>query len=451
MGRSLRGEFAYQTVYRYLAALIDEAQRSGQYRLPSLRTLSRRLRVSLATVQAAYVLLEHEGRVLSVPKSGYFVCRQPVEGAEALPGRTVVPAQPLLEQALFAHERRLSRQRARSATLWEDTGSARLRTALAERYTRSSSQYWRAEDVHLGPDVQTLLETALAPLALHGSTALVATPCCWRLLRALQRAGLQVLDVPLDAAGSPDLDALARLLSRESVRMLVMPSCLGMPLGRLMSQHDQQQIARLLVLHPVWLLENDLDSEHCFGTPPNSRLRDWVDVRWLLVLGSLEASMGAEAPYAYVLSRHPALAEVVAQRGFLLAPLRLQALGQMFAKGEVDAQLGRLRAELHGRMECFCQQLAVQLGEKVIFAMPDGGRTLWVRLRQPVPASGVMAALSGSAVHVLSGTQFSQQERYDSYLALAWLGDQPDALRDALELMGEALELRCGHLIASEG
>lgn len=68
MGR----EFAYQVVYRYLVALIDEAERGGQPRLPSLRALSRRLGVSLATVQAAYSLLEHEGRVHSVPKSGYF-------------------------------------------------------------------------------------------------------------------------------------------------------------------------------------------------------------------------------------------------------------------------------------------------------------------------------------------------------------------------------------------
>lgn len=106
---------------------------------------------------------------------------------------------------------------------------------------------------------------------------LVHSPCCWQVLRALARAGMRVLEVPLDTRGNPDLRALARLLGSEPVRMLVMPSCLGMPQGRLFSAHYQQQLGQLLGQHPVWLLENDLDSEHCYSGPPNTRLRDWVD------------------------------------------------------------------------------------------------------------------------------------------------------------------------------
>ena len=70
MEQSGSGEFAYRKVYRYLEALIDQAPRSGPCRLPSLRVLARRLRVSLATVQSAYSLLEEEGRVQCLSRSG---------------------------------------------------------------------------------------------------------------------------------------------------------------------------------------------------------------------------------------------------------------------------------------------------------------------------------------------------------------------------------------------
>ncbi|TNB23408.1 GntR family transcriptional regulator, partial [Klebsiella pneumoniae] len=73
MARTAAGEFAYRRVYRYLEALIGQATAGGPNRLPSLRELSRRLRVSLATVQSAYSLLEEEGRVHCLPRSGYFV------------------------------------------------------------------------------------------------------------------------------------------------------------------------------------------------------------------------------------------------------------------------------------------------------------------------------------------------------------------------------------------
>lgn len=446
----MRREFAYQTVYRYLETLIDETTRGGQRRLPSLRALSRRLRVSLATVQAAYGLLEHEGRVLSVPKSGYFVQADGKTGAAVTPASPpAVPAHHFMEHLLFAHERRLSRQRARSSVA-QGTGEIRLRHVLAERYTRSSRQSWHAEDVHLGPDLQALLETLLAGLALQGSTVLVASPCCWRVLRALQRVGMQVLEVPLDHHGGPDLGSLARLLGRESVRMVVMPSCLGLPMGRLMSPQDQRQIAHLLALHPVWLLENDLDSEQCFAAPPGSRLRDWVDPRWLLVVGSLEALVGAEAPYAYVLSRHGALAEVFALRAFQLPPVRQQALAQMLGKGEIDEQLGRRRVELRVRMEQLCQHLEACLGGQVTYEMPAGGHVLWLRLLQPVPSDRFVAALSGPALQVLAGSQFSVQGRYQQYLALTWAGDRPEALREAIYRLGQVLELRCGRQLGSE-
>ncbi|PVZ39109.1 GntR family transcriptional regulator [Pseudomonas sp. CC120222-01a] len=430
MGR----EFAYQVVYRYLVALIDEAERGGQLRLPSLRALSRRLQVSLATVQAAYSLLEHEGRVQSVPKSGYFA--QVGLQAGLADVAHVLPAQPLLERALFAHERRLGRLRTRPA---QGLGGPRLRDALAERYTRSSRQYWRPEDVHLGPDVQALLETLLLALALRGCTVVVASPCCWRILRALQRCDMRVLELPLDSGGGPDIGSLSRLLGREPVRMMILPSCLGFPVGRLMPQRAQQQIGDLLALHPVWLLENDLDSELCFYTPADSRLRDWVDPRWLLILGSLEAAMGAEAPYAYLLGGHPALADAFNQRAFQLAPMRQQALAQMISSGEMDEHLGRMRVALPGRMAQLCQHLSAVLGGQLVFDMPEGGCALWVRLPPESVGAQAVAATAGSALQVLAGEQFSVHGRYRQFLALTWLGEEPGALIEALEGLARGL------------
>ena len=193
MSRSARGEFAYQTVYRYLERLIGEADRNGEGRLPSLRDLARRLRVSLATVQSAYSLLEHEGRVRSVPKSGYFVraCLQDeAQAANPRPQPLSALHVPLscstaLERALLLQERRLSRQSAcEESGLRRAVGGAQLRNALAARYTRSSRLCWSAEDVHLAPDVQALLQTLLSALHLRGATALVASPCCWRPARS---------------------------------------------------------------------------------------------------------------------------------------------------------------------------------------------------------------------------------------------------------------------------
>jgi DNA-binding transcriptional regulator YhcF (GntR family) len=64
--------FAYQAVYRYLMRLMAETAGDDNARLPSLRQLAERLNVSISTIQYAYSLLEKEGRVYSVAKSGYY-------------------------------------------------------------------------------------------------------------------------------------------------------------------------------------------------------------------------------------------------------------------------------------------------------------------------------------------------------------------------------------------
>jgi DNA-binding transcriptional MocR family regulator len=162
------------------------------------------------------------------------------------------------------------------------------------------------------------------------------------------------------------------------------------------------------------------------------------------MMGSFEAAVGGEAPYAYVLGRHATLTEAFAQRAFQLAPLRLQALALMLGKGEIERQSEKLRAELQWRMECLGQQLRLQLGEQVSFQMPEGGWTLWLRLRRPVPLDGIVAALSGTVLRVVPGGQHSLQVRHQQYLALRWVGEGLDALQQALEKLAQALELRCG-------
>src|SRR3546814_6592665 len=70
-------DFAYQAVYRYLTTLINELGADARVRLPSLRQLAERLSVSISTIQYAYSLLEKEGRVYSVAKSGYYALPVP--------------------------------------------------------------------------------------------------------------------------------------------------------------------------------------------------------------------------------------------------------------------------------------------------------------------------------------------------------------------------------------
>lgn len=447
MGKTCGRVFAHQAVYRYLVELIEQPRPCGDQRLPSLRDLAQRLDVSLSTVQHAYARLEHEGRIRSVPRSGYYVNRSvgPLRAGPLgrLPSDLPLPDLPALEHALLAEERRLARQLARAGGDQRLAGDVMLRNALAARYTRASRHCWSAGDVCLATDLQALLETVFAVLGFAGATVLVASPCSWRWLRLLQCAGGKLIEMPLDPHGRADLQALAQLLASEPVRLASLPSCLAAPPGRRVPAQEQLAVATLLERHGIWLLENDLDSEHCFEEPPEARLRDAVDPGRLLVLGSLEAYAGAEMPYAYLLGQQADLHAAMALRDFRLPPLRQQALARLLAKGQVDGHLRRLREELAARAAILGAQLIDRFGGALAFEAPEGGRGLWVRLAHAVDAQRILALPPVAGLRMIPGECFSLQGRYREHLSLAWEGGDLEQLRRALARLAEILA-RCG-------
>ena len=116
-----------------------------------------------------------------------------------------------------------------------------MRTALAERYTRSTDNYWQADDVYIGADLHSVLGLSLRALELVDTVALVESPCSWAILRQLQAANIRVIEMPLDAHGRFDLDALQGMLTREPIRLAVLSSTVNIPHGSLMPAHDKQQ------------------------------------------------------------------------------------------------------------------------------------------------------------------------------------------------------------------
>nr|WP_280043358.1 PLP-dependent aminotransferase family protein [Pseudomonas sp. Hg5Tf]MDH2558568.1 PLP-dependent aminotransferase family protein [Pseudomonas sp. Hg5Tf] len=432
----------------------------GSYsKLPSLRDLAQRLNVSISTIQYAYSLLEHEGRVQSVPKSGYFasggnVPALPFAGEDLLqdlqqyarsPQMLVFSGAhslPSMEASLLGVERQLLRQYPRPLGPVHPCGELELRTALAARYTRSVALYWNAEDVYLALDLRSLFETLLAALELQGCTILVTSPCSWRLLRILQSAGLRVIELPLGADGALDLERFASLLEREPVRMVMLASRLNSPHGSLMPSAQHQAIAQLLAQHDVWLLENDLDAEYYFAANPQACLREMVDPQRLLVFSSLERSVGAEAPYAYLLSRHGQrrLQRQFLARGFRLPPLRQQAVARLYAKGRIDVHLAQARLRLRERVTHLYRQMQIQLGSQLHFQMPAGGVTIWAQVQMPTDSRMLFNRLLRQGLLIEPGEVFSLHGDYRQYLRLGWPSGAQGDLQSGLSVLSEELQ-----------
>src|SRR5512145_2660593 len=72
----------YEEIAARVGGLIEQGTYRPGERIPSIRTMSRQMQVSINTIMEAYAHLENKGVVEARPQSGYYVrCRLPEPGA----------------------------------------------------------------------------------------------------------------------------------------------------------------------------------------------------------------------------------------------------------------------------------------------------------------------------------------------------------------------------------
>lgn len=455
-------DFAYQAVYRYLTTLINELEVDARVRLPSLRQLAERLNVSISTIQYAYSLLEKEGRVYSIAKSGYYALPAPstttLDGGGDLletlyvnarrPGMLVLSAdepasmQPL-DSPMLLLERELLRQYPRSSQMpSQPWGELELRTALAARYTSSPARCWNADDVYIGADLRGVLEILIGVLALRGATVLIESPCDWVVLRLLQAADINLIELPLLAGGEIDIEQLEQLLESETVRLVMLSSVLNMPTGSFVPEENRRAIAQLLERYGTWVLENDSHTDLAFeaGATP---FRDLLDPDRLIVYSTFEKTIGPEAPYGYVLSRQLTLQlqRHFLLRAFRLSPIRQKAIARLYSNGRIDQHLLVLRRLLRESAVSTTQLLRERLGDSVQWVEPQGGATIWMRSTRRVDLRRVFRRLLAQRIVIAPGELFSLHGLYGQHMRLTHTLNGPQDLDAALCALTDALRL----------
>ncbi|QHF44890.1 GntR family transcriptional regulator [Pseudomonas sp. S35] len=441
---TLRGErqadFAYQAVYRYMISLINEVSTDTRVKLPSLRQLAGRLNVSISTIQYAYALLEKEGRVYSVSKSGYYawpISSSPsawVSGdlldrlyaAARRPGMVVLSGEePALlasmDAALLRLERELVRHYPQHLQPWsQPCGVWELRAALAARYTSSPTRCWHADDVYIGADLRGVLDILIEVLGLRGTTVIVESPCDWLILRLLQDAGVHLIELPWTPEGDLDRATLERLLRDETVRMVLLSSTVSLPSGVMMSPGDRLSLAQLLGQYGCWLLENDTCGELGYDSP-HTALRDLVSPDRLIVFSSFEKQLGSEAPYGYLLSRRLSneLQRQFLLRSFRLSSIRQRAIARLYQSGRIDQHLRILRQQLSEQATQMSQRLAQHLGDQVAYRRPVAGAAFWLSSTRAVDMRKVFQSLLAQHVVIAPGELFSVSGLHHQNLRLS--------------------------------
>jgi DNA-binding transcriptional MocR family regulator len=456
----------YSEVAAQMTRLIERgAYRPGQ-RVPSVRALSRQLRVSVTTVLAGYRCLEAAGVLEARPRAGYFVpnagprapasCR--VEGPalvqnvslvlrllhemrrdDVVPFNGALPGpEGLLLEPLTRALRATTRRSAIVAKYEPPPGSRALREQIA-RHSLAAGLALAPDEITITSGAQEALYLALATVTRPFDVVAVEAPTYYGVLQAAEALALRVIEIPTHPTRGLSLASLRDALERYPLRAVVAAPSYTNPSGGCMREEERRELVDMLARAEVALIEDDLygDLTHEGERPRAAKAFDRQGR--VLLCSSFSKVISPDVRVGWVVAgRYQAALErrKVAMNTSSCAFVQ-HAVSVLLADGTHARHLRRVRALFAERARAMAEAVMRLFPAGTRVSAPRGGFLLWVELPAEGPsASALYERALSRGIALAPGPIFSSNARFEHHFRLNSAIFQPERL-PALATLGE--------------
>lgn len=465
-----RDGLLYEQVAARVEKMIEQGVLKPGERIPSVRQVSQRQRVSMSTAFQAYFLLESRGLIESRPRSGFYVAYRtrelPPEPTTSRPSLaatdvgvdeqvarvfsaaadpTFAPlgaASPSPELLPVTKLRKLMievlREHPDEAVTYDlPPGHAPLRRQIARR-----SIDWgcalAAEDIVTTVGCMEALNLCLRAVARPGDTIAIESPTYFGVLQAMQSLGLKALEVATDPRTGLCLDALEEALSRRKVAACLVIPNFNQPLGSLMPDDKKERLAAMLAEREIPLIEDDLYGDLHFGTARPRTVKSYDKDGLVLLCSSFSKTL---APGYRVGWTAPGRYREQVERLKLMTSVATPTLQQMvvarlLADGGYDRHLRGLRQAFSVQTKLMAQGVAASFPEGTKVTRPQGGFVLWVELPPELDALELHRRGLEKKIGIAPGTIFSAKGRYRNFIRLNCGFPWSDRIEQAVTTLG---------------
>ncbi|MBT00384.1 MAG: PLP-dependent aminotransferase family protein [Oceanospirillaceae bacterium] len=461
----------YEQISEELRNRIERGFYSPGSRLPSIRSLSRDYKVSIATAQEAYHVLEEQGLVHAKPKSGYFVqCRptptqmpsvtrpvqRPVEvsqwsqvmdligtsgqtdmirlgyGAPDFSGPTLKPLQRALNGSLS------SSNLMRSFDYESLRGSVALRTQIARRCIDSGCQL-HPDDVVITTSCQEALSISIRAIVQPGDVVAVDSPSFYGSMQAIKAFGLKAMEIPTDPVTGISLDALEMALEQWPIRLLqVTPTC-NNPLGYTMPQSHRQRLIKLAQRYDLAIIEDDIYGDLSYEYPRPHTLKAYDTDGRVLLCSSFSKTIAPGIRVGWVAPGR--YREQVQHMKYVssgpCAPFAQDSIAEFMAQGYYDQHLRQMRAQYEKNRDWIITQVERDFPAGTRISYPQGGFLLWIELPGDLDSLELEHQLRGRKISIAPGILFSASGKYRHCIRLNYARIPGPEAEAAITLIGQ--------------
>ncbi|RMF46102.1 MAG: PLP-dependent aminotransferase family protein [Deltaproteobacteria bacterium] len=464
----------YVEVAERIAALVEQQTFRPGDRVPSIRSLSRQLQVSINTVKEAYGLLEDRRVIEARPQSGYYVCsrlpelpRDPrIEAREIEP--TGVSIAELADRVMRDSERadlvqfgcaipnpellpvaRIGRMLAQEVRRHAQEhvaysmppGCARLRTEIAKRLLVSGCTV-RPGEILTTTGCSEAVFLALQALCRPGDTVVVESPVYFNFLQQIQALGLRALEIPATQKEGMSLEALRYALDHNRVRVCLAIPNFHNPLGSCMPEERKRELVALLAERGIPLIEDDIHGDLGFGSERPRAAKAWDRDGNVILCSSFSKTVAPGYRVGWMVpGRYQAQIERLKMVTNIASPAPTQlALAALLANGGYDQHLRRIRRIYARQVAGMAEAIGRHFPAETRVTRPEGGNLLWVEMPEGIDALRLYARAMRHGMTFAPGPLFSAAGRFRNCLRLNaafWTPELEGTLATLGRLAGE--------------
>ncbi len=421
----------YDALTRAISMLVLDGRITTETRLPSERELAAALRLSRATVTAAYDGLRSTGFLASRTGAGSFVTVPASSEPRATLARwstattpvgtaadvidlscAALPAPPdLIPAAVSEAAGHLTAHLSGSG--YEPAGLPALRAAVAARFADRGVPT-RPDQILVTNGSLHGLDLLLRLLVGPGDRVITELPTYPGALDAIRANGGRIVPVPMATGGGWQVGQLQATLRQTNARIAYLIPDFHNPTGALVPASERREVLRTARQTGTTVVvdESFVDLGFCPGEPAMADLDPTV-----VTVGSLSKPIWGGLRIGWL----RASTELVHRLAALRTSIDMggAVLDQVVAAslvGRIDAIAAARTAQLRPRRDALIDALHRELPEWTV-TVPQGGLSLWAQL--PAPLSTSLAMLAGqSGVIMVPGSRFGVDGTLERFLRL---------------------------------
>ena len=430
-----------QMAIKAIEAEIAKRRFSPQQRLPSIRSLSKKLSLSNSTIVEAYDKLVASGDVLAKPGSGFFVAdkttplsiseappqqhmdvdpvwmgRQSLLSAkqDAAPGCGWLPHSWMPEQEIAKAMRTLLRNNQTNLTNYASPqGMPELRQLIARRQADLNIDI-SPQQVILTDSGTQALDLVCRFLLKPGDKVLIDDPCYFNFRAMLRAHHVEAVSVPLTTKGA-DLDAFEEALSEHRPRLYITNSVLQNPTGVSISNVHAHKLLNLAEKHDLIILEDDIFAD--LQEKPSTRLAAFDGLDRVIQIGSFSKTLSASIRCGFIIAKPGWVDEMTNLRlatSYGGSSFNTQLIFKLLTEGSYRRHVNAVRDRLSKQRSYVLRNLdALDIQP---WHTPSEGIFVWCRLPNERDAEQVARTAIQDGLMLAPGNAFSHKQTAANFM-----------------------------------